>query len=205
MNGGRYLAIGMLFALLLAVAFAYGRAGYAMGEGAAGSMMMGGGGTRGSSTKEKPFDLRFIDEMPAHHLGAIASSEHMISDSDRPELDRLAEDIEKSQSEQIDRMRAWRERWYPDAEQEASGIRAGTMGDGGMMGGSMRGKMGGDATDEIFLRMMIPHHQTAVDMSERALSEAEHPELEELAREIIEEQSAEIEQMQRHLEKITAS
>jgi uncharacterized protein (DUF305 family) len=37
--------------------------------------------------------------------------------------------------------------------------------------------MGGNALDTMFLKMMIPHHQMAVDMSEEALSKAEHPEL----------------------------
>jgi uncharacterized protein (DUF305 family) len=73
-----------------------------------------------------------------------------------------------------------------------------------MMGGSMQEVMGGEATDEMFLRMMIPHHQMAVDMGERALERAEHPELKELAQKIIDEQSAEIELMRGYLEEIEA-
>ncbi|MDQ3638314.1 MAG: DUF305 domain-containing protein, partial [Actinomycetota bacterium] len=72
-------------------------------------------------------------------------------------------------------------------------------------GGSMQEMMGGNATDEMFLRMMIPHHQMAVDMAEQALEEAEHPELEELAQTIIDEQTAEIELMQGYLDEIEAS
>nr|MBA2669814.1 DUF305 domain-containing protein [Gemmatimonadota bacterium] len=144
-----------------------------------------------------------------HHEGAIMSSRMMIGDSERPELRELARNIEESQSRQIDQMQNFRDEWYPDAEQ-TSGMPAGAMdemmGDGmmeGMMGGSMQGMMGGDATDEMFLRMMIPHHQMAVDMAEKALDgEADHPELEELARTIKEEQSAEIELMQGYLEEI---
>ena len=47
---------------------------------------------------------------------------------------------------------------------------------------------------------MIPHHQTAVEMADKALSKAEHPELRDLAQEIREEQSSEIQLMQRYLE-----
>jgi uncharacterized protein (DUF305 family) len=83
------------------------------------------------------------------------------------------------------------------------------MGDGmmeGMMGGSMQGMMGGDATDEMFLQMMIPHHQMAVDMSEKALEESDRrPELKKLAQTIKEEQSAEIKLMQGYLDKIEAA
>jgi uncharacterized protein (DUF305 family) len=63
----------------------------------------------------------------------------------------------------------------------------------------MHGMMGGDTLDIMFLEMMIPHHQAAVDMSEEALSKAEHPELRDLARKIRDEQSSEIELMQGYL------
>ncbi len=183
------------------------------GSGGMGSMMggQGGGGQMmGSFDEDKPFDLQFIDGMTMHHEGAIMSSEHMISDSERPELRQLAADIQKSQSEQIKQMQGFRTEWYADAEQ-TSGMPAGMMdqmmGDGSMMedmmGGSMQEVMGGDVTDEMFLRMMIPHHQMGVDMANRALDgSAEHPELAELAQKIRDEQSAEIELMKGYLEDI---
>ncbi len=189
-----------------------GGMGSMMGDGQAGSMMDGGGmpggQTMGSFDENRPFDLQFIDQMIMHHEGAIMSSEHMISDSKRPELRELAENIERSQSEQIDQMQAFREKWYSD-DGQTSGMPAGMMeemmGDGmmeQMMGGSMQEMMGGDAADEMFLRMMIPHHQMAVEMSEKALDEADHPELQDLARKIIDEQKAEIELMEGYLEEI---
>ena len=149
----------------------------------------------GSFDEDRPFDLQFIDQMIVHHQMAIMSSEHMISDSERPELRQLAENIQESQSEQIEQMQAWRDEWYPDAGR-TSGM------PNGMMGGSMQGMMGSDTADAMFLRMMIPHHQDAIDMSEEALERAEHPELKELAQTIIDEQSAEIELMQGYLEEI---
>ena len=195
-----------------------GMAGSMMGgQGGMGSMMgeqsMSGGQMMGSFDEEQPFDLQFIDQMIMHHQGAIMSSEHMISDSERPELRQLAEDIQQSQSEQIEQMQEWREEWYPDAESTFGMMdptqMEGMMGDGmmdQMMGGSMQGMMGGDATDAMFLRMMIPHHQMAVDMSDEALDgNAEHPELEDLAQLIRDEQSAEIELMQGYLDEIEAS
>jgi len=191
--------------------------GSMMGDGQTGSMM-GGGGTSGgqmmgSFDENQPFDLQFIDQMTMHHEGAIMSSEMMIGDSQRPELRQLAADIQKSQSEQIDQMQQFRKQWYPDAEQ-TSGMPAGMMGqmmgDGTamqqMMGGSMQEVMGGDATDAMFLRMMIPHHQMAVDMADQALDvNAEHRELADLAQTIRDEQSAEIEFMQGYLDEIEAA
>ncbi len=176
-----------------------------------GSMMggQGGGQMMGSFDENKPFDLQFIDQMTMHHEGAIMSSQNMVGDSERPELRQLAANIEKSQSEQIKQMQGFREEWYADAEQTfgmPAGMMDQMMGDGSgmreMMGGSMQEVMGGDATDAMFLRMMIPHHQLGVDMGEQALKEAEHPEIEKLAQKIIDEQSAEIELMQGYLEDI---
>jgi uncharacterized protein (DUF305 family) len=222
MRSVRRLFAGLALATLLAAgagaAYAVAQASPVMGGGmmgdrgnGTGSMMsmmcdedgmgsmMSGGGMMGSFDEDRPFDLQFIDGMTMHHEGAIMSSKHMISDSKRPELQELAENIGEGQSGQIDQMQEWRDEWYPNAGQ-TSRMPAGMMNE--MMGDGM---MGGDATDEMFLRMMIPHHQMAVDMSEKALDEAEHPEVENLARKIIDEQKAEIELMEGYLEEIEAA
>jgi uncharacterized protein (DUF305 family) len=167
-----------------------------------------------SFDEERPFDLQFIDQMIVHHQGAIVSSEHMIADSERPELRQLAENIQRSQSEQIEQMRAWRDQWYPDAEPTSEMMDSTQMDEmmdsaqmDGMMGeGHMQEEMmGGDTADSMFLRMMIPHHQSAIDMSEQALERAEHPELRELAQQIIDEQTVEIGLMEGYLKEIEAS
>ena len=217
----RYLVVGLALGVLLVVAGAIGfvagqntaatderGTGSSVSEDDTDSMMNGGdmmsSQMMGSFDEEgKPFDLQFIDKMIPHHQGALMSSEHMISNSKRPEIRQLYENIQKSQSEQIEQMQEWRKEWYPDA-----GQLPGMMGDGqtgsmmgsGMMEGSMQGMMGGNVLDTMFLKMMIPHHQMAVDMSEEALSKAEHPELRNLAQEIRDEQSSEIELMQEYLQ-----
>ena len=239
MNTLQSLAVGLALAIVIVVGagavFTYGQISPVINEASerSGSMMedngmasmMGGGGrmgsmmdhggmgednTMGSFDEDRPFDLQFIDQMIMHHQGAIMSSEHMIADSERPELRQLAEDIEKSQSEQIEQMRAWRDEWYGDEAERTFGAMDPAQMDemmgeeqmNRMMGGSMQEMMGGDITDAMFLRMMIPHHQVAIDMSEQALEWAEHPELKEFARKIIDEQSAEIELMQGYLKEI---
>jgi uncharacterized protein (DUF305 family) len=55
--------------------------------------------------------------------------------------------------------------------------------------------MSGAHYDHGFINMMIPHHQQAIDEANRALTEAQHPELKQLARNIIDSQQAEINQM----------
>jgi uncharacterized protein (DUF305 family) len=48
------------------------------------------------------------------------------------------------------------------------------------------------SSDRMFLDMMVPHHEGAVDMARIALERAEHPELKALAESIITSQEAEI-------------
>src|SRR5215218_3823286 len=194
-----YLVVGLVLAVLLVavggMGFVVGQITHATDESSVGSL----------NDEEKPFDLQFIDEMIPHHEGALMSSEHMISNSERPELRQLYENIQKSQSEQIEQMQEWRKEWYPDAGQPPEMMgngQTGNMMGNGMMGGSMQGMMGGNALDVMFLKMMIPHHQMAVDMSDEALSKAEHPELRDLAQKIRDEQSSEIELMKGYLGEI---
>lgn len=170
--------------------FASGMATVAHEEGQCGPSSTGGP-FMGMSDPDAPYDLRFIDEMVMHHRGAIMSAEMMIADSERPELRDLAQRIQADQQRQIDQMLTWRAKWYPDTATPAMHMEPET---GGMMD-----MMDGEVTDRMFLRMMIPHHQLAIDMAEDALINAEHEELKMLAQEIIDGQSAEIEEMEGYL------
>lgn len=53
----------------------------------------------------------------------------------------------------------------------------------------------GEAYEEMFLRGMIVHHLGAISMAEELLEQTERPELVELANNIIESQTKEVEQM----------
>jgi uncharacterized protein (DUF305 family) len=52
-----------------------------------------------------------------------------------------------------------------------------------------------DAFDRLFLEMMVPHHQGALDMADIALERAERPEIRAMAADILETQTGEIDQM----------
>jgi uncharacterized protein (DUF305 family) len=53
----------------------------------------------------------------------------------------------------------------------------------------------GTYSDESFIDAMVPHHQGAVDMARVALKNAEHPEIKQLAQNIITTQRSEIEEL----------
>jgi uncharacterized protein (DUF305 family) len=53
----------------------------------------------------------------------------------------------------------------------------------------------GDAYDEAFISGMIMHHEAAVDMAKLSESRAQHPEIKELSKNIIQAQEQEINDM----------
>jgi uncharacterized protein (DUF305 family) len=61
---------------------------------------------------------------------------------------------------------------------------------------SPRGTQMGMQHDRHFIEQMIPHHQSAVEMADLALSRAKHPELKQLATNIKTAQTQEIKAMQ---------
>lgn len=58
------------------------------------------------------FDLRFINEMIAHHQSAITMAQDALSKSQRPEIKDLAQDIVTAQQTEIEQMKQWRQAWY---------------------------------------------------------------------------------------------
>lgn len=69
----------------------------------------------------------------------------------------------------------------------------GMMGYG--QGPAQRGNTSNSVIDSHFIEQMIPHHKDAITMAESALVKAKTPEIKQLARDIIDSQSREIEQM----------
>ena len=148
------------------------------------------------------YDLRFIDAMILHHQGAVEMASSAQQKSQRPEIKQLADNMSKSQNQEIAQMNQWRQAWYPQAGQ----LMAYNSSQGQMMQISSQQmqsmKMSKDLGtadaqfDLRFINAMIPHHQGAVTMAEDALNKSKHPEIKQLAQEIVKAQEVEIAQMQ---------
>lgn len=74
-----------------------------------------------------------------------------------------------------------------------------------MSGSSDSSSSGFTGADTMFLQMMIPHHQQAIDISELALQKSKNAELLDLAKIIIRDQKSEIAQMKAWLDQAGAS
>jgi uncharacterized protein (DUF305 family) len=58
------------------------------------------------------YDLRFINAMIPHHEGALAMAQEALTNSNRPEIQEVAEAVIASQQVEIDQMLQWRRDWY---------------------------------------------------------------------------------------------
>ncbi|WP_374455682.1 DUF305 domain-containing protein [Nocardioides sp.] len=151
-----------------------------------GSGMGRGMGQHASVASEK----EFLAEMVAHHQEAIRAARELAR-SDRADLRDFGERIVADQSAQVDRMEGWLDDWYADG---AGDVDYEPM---------MRDLSGltGDRLDRTFLEDMVWHHMAAVMMAQHLLVSGlvEHDEVAALARDIRDDQRAEIRQMRRWL------
>ena len=139
------------------------------------------------ATSDAPFDAQFIDSMIEHHRGAIAMAEQALTESQRTEIKQLAQNIIRSQQQEVDQMTGWRKQWYPDLQP--------TGGMGMEMGDMEISTDTSQPFDQRFITAMIAHHEGAIAMAQEARTRAEHPEIKQLAEAIITAQEAEVAQL----------
>lgn len=137
------------------------------------------------------FDIRFIDSMLPHHQGAVAMAQQALEQAEHPEIKQMAQEIIDAQQMEIKQLQDWRGTWYPNAA-ATEGMQM-DMGSGMNM---MEVPAGDQPFDLRFIDAMIPHHQDAIMMAQEAQAKAEHPDIKQMAQQIIAAQQAEIKQLQ---------
>lgn len=168
------------------------------------AVMVGGcGGTphepADSQSTHNEQDVTFATDMIAHHAQAIDMAKLVPSRSTEPKVLELADNIEEAQGPEIEKMRGWLGEWG-----------APTAGHGGAnpsMPGMMTseemdelGALTGADFDQMWLGMMIRHHQGAIDMAEVELEKGRSDTAKALAQQIIDGQRAEMTQLQELLQ-----
>ncbi len=191
-----YIAIGIFFGWIITAKFlSPNQSGYQFG-----TRTMMGSGYRNATN----IDQHFIEQMIPHHEDAITMANLALSKSKKPEIKILAQNILKSQGDEITQMTQWYVEWF--GQTVPSG--ATQMGMHGMTGSGNSLHMGllGNETDinsldsaldfdKEFIRQMIPHHQMAIMMANMLENSSDRSEMRELAKNIISSQSKEIEDM----------
>jgi len=77
-----------------------------------GGMHMGGNSELNDLKSASDFDKEFIEQMIPHHQMAIMMAQMLKSGTNRAEMLQLAENVITSQSNEIEEMRGWYDKWY---------------------------------------------------------------------------------------------
>jgi len=142
----------------------------------------------------------FLLQMIPHHEGALDMATYEISHGKNFELKQLAKNIYIEQKNEIQLMRIWLTSASADISTSSSYQKE--MDDTMMsMMAAMPGDQSLDNSDRSFARVMIPHHQAAIDMARVLLKYDENQVLRAYATQLISNQKNEIEQMQDILNK----
>jgi uncharacterized protein (DUF305 family) len=140
-------------------------------------------------------ETAFLSMMIEHHKGAIEMANWILERTQNADIKAAAKAIVAAQDPEIKQMAQWLQDWYSQGIDQQSAI---------MMQGEMTmmmQAMEADVNSEIgFLEQMSLHHNSAINMAQSALLGATHPELRELAKNIIVTQAREIAQYQDWLE-----
>jgi uncharacterized protein (DUF305 family) len=158
------------------------------------------GGGHGADTAPSPTtaaegndaDITFLTGMKPHHEQAVAMSDMFLAADPPAPVAELARQVKAAQAPEIEQM----EQMLADLGQPGATGEAGHAGGhGGMMSdadlAALRDATGTDAA-RMYLEGMIEHHQGAIEAAETQVAEGQYQPAVELARQIAEDQAAEI-------------
>lgn len=147
------------------------------------------------STEANTADEMFAMMMIEHHQQAVEMSDIILAKDDvASDVADLAQRIKDAQGPEIDRMNSWLEAW---GASDMSGMDHGASMDGMLSEEDLQALEAADGptASKLFLQQMIEHHEGAVKMAETQLSEGKNPDALELAQQIIDAQTMEIQEM----------
>jgi uncharacterized protein (DUF305 family) len=166
-----------------------------------------------SATEHNEADVTFASQMIQHHAQALSLVDVSRSRDLDPEVAALVEDIQQAQAAEIQTMSGWLQDWdeeIPATVRDHSHADLGDMdgmdGRGDDTGTDMPGMMSasqmsdlrhaGDADfQDMWLEMMVEHHEGAVQMAETEEANGRFRDAVNLAEDIQESQTAEIDAM----------
>ncbi|MGE5695239.1 MAG: DUF305 domain-containing protein [Candidatus Sericytochromatia bacterium] len=149
-------------------------------------------------------DITFAQNMVPHHEQAVVMAQMVPTNTANMQMVRVSELVIARQVAEIQAFRAWlMERADtssgPAADHDAAGHGA-TM--PGMVDAATMNKLQtlkGADFDRLWLTLMIDHHRGAIEMARDELAHGKNPDVLYLARTIVTEQQAEIDQMKKML------
>lgn len=169
-----------------------------------------------SDTEHSDQDVAFATDMVQHHAQALSMVDLTLERPLDPEVAVLAEQVREAQAPEIELMSDWLVDWdeeVPATMRDHSNAGHGDhsaaealegMGedDGSGMPGMLTAEQlaaledaGDSEFEDLWLELMIAHHEGAVEMAEQQAAEGTYRPAVELAEDVVASQTAEIEQM----------
>ncbi len=142
-------------------------------------------------------DETFAMEMIPHHEQAVEMADILLAKEGVDErVVALAANIKAAQDPEIDQMLGFLDAWGVEMADGMGGMDHGM--DGMMSSEDMAAleEASGAEASSLFLEQMIQHHQGAIEMAQQELDNGQNPEALELAQKIVDDQTAEIAEMQ---------
>ncbi|WP_328492460.1 DUF305 domain-containing protein [Streptomyces sp. NBC_00414] len=142
-------------------------------------------------------DVAFAQGMIPHHRQAVEMAALADGRAGSAEVRKLAAGIEKAQGPEIGTLSGWLTSWGEEAP-AAGGMDHSAHGMDGMMTDKEMTELkntSGTAFDAAFLKMMIKHHEGAVEMAKTERADGAYGPATKLAGRIVTAQSAEIDRM----------
>ncbi|MFI7009518.1 DUF305 domain-containing protein [Streptomyces sp. NPDC050145] len=152
---------------------------------------------RGPDDTPNSADVAYAQMMIQHHAQALEMTELAPKQADSRQVERLAERITAAQGPEIATMRGWLKQ---HGRKEAP---SGHHAHDAMPGMATQSQLKqlraarGKAFDSLFLKLMITHHQGAVTMATEVKGDGNNVQIEEMADDVIAQQTSEIERMRR--------
>ncbi len=174
-----------------------------------------------SDTEHSDQDVAFATDMIQHHAQALSMVDLTLERPLDPEVAALAEQVRDAQAPEIELMSDWLVDWDEDVpatmrdhsnaghgDHSAAEAMEGMGQDGtsdmpGMLTADQLAELedAGDAEfEDLWLELMIAHHEGAVQMAEQQAAEGTYRPAVELAEDVVASQTAEIEQMRELLD-----
>ena len=148
-------------------------------------------------------DVTFATGMIPHHRQAVEMAKLAGTRAKSPQVKALAMQIMNAQDPEIRTMSNWLTTWGKPVPSDHSSMSGMDMSSSGSMPGMMSGadmdklkKATGADFDQMFLTMMIAHHQGAIEMANTEKSSGMNADAIALAQQIKEAQTTEITTMQ---------
>lgn len=139
-------------------------------------------------------DVSYARMMIQHHAQALEMTELVPEQAESGQVEKLAERISAAQGPEITAMKGW----LKNHGEKESGGGHDHASMPGMATGAQLEKLRaakGKAFDQLFLKLMITHHEGAITMATDVKSQGNNVQVEEMADDVVAQQTSEISRM----------